>query len=163
MDVSLSDRASPPCCHPLCPGSRRLCRLERKWGRNVAGTWGWSRNSQTAGLKEVKKAGQGKRWGVLASFQNFMLQDGHRFFKSIHTMRAGAELGRQANVSFDWQLLKERMWDRDTGLVGFLNSKPSWKKKWINVKHFSQRLSKHLILEIMLKEIKLYKLYLKTK
>lgn len=70
MDVSLSDRASPPCCHPLCPGSRRLCRLERKWGRNVAGTWGWSRNSQTAGLKEVKKAGQGKRWGVLASFQN---------------------------------------------------------------------------------------------
>lgn len=49
--------------------------------------------------------------------------------KERPTMRAGAELGRQANASFDWLLLKERRRDRDTGLVGFLNSKPSCEKK----------------------------------
>lgn len=43
-------------------------------------------------------------------------------------MRAGAELGRRANASFDCPPLKERTRYRDTGLVGFLNSKPSYKK-----------------------------------
>lgn len=50
------------------------------------------------------------------------------------TMRAGAEQGRWANASLDWlpQLLKERLRDRDAGMVGFLNSKPSWKTKQNN-------------------------------
>lgn len=43
-------------------------------------------------------------------------------------MRAGAELGRRANESFDCPPLKERTRHRDTGLVGFLNSKPSYKE-----------------------------------
>lgn len=49
---------------------------------------------------------------------------GFGLFKSLRTM-AGAELGRHANVSFVWPLLKERLRDRDIGLVGFLNSKLS--------------------------------------
>lgn len=44
-------------------------------------------------------------------------------------MRAGAELGREAKASFKWPPWKERRRGRDTGLVGFLNSKPSYKKK----------------------------------
>lgn len=43
----------------------------------------------------------------------------------VHTMRAGAELGRQEKASLDCPLLKERTRERETGLVGFLNSKPS--------------------------------------
>lgn len=48
---------------------------------------------------------------------------------SSHTMRAGAELGRQAKASLDCPLLKDRPRHREAGLVGFLNSKLSWKKK----------------------------------
>lgn len=40
-------------------------------------------------------------------------------------MRAGAELGRQEKASLDCALLKERRREREAGLVGFLNSKPS--------------------------------------
>lgn len=43
----------------------------------------------------------------------------------VRTMRAGAELGRQEKASLDGPPLKERTRGRDTGLVGFLNSKPS--------------------------------------
>lgn len=43
-------------------------------------------------------------------------------------MRAGAELGREAKASLDCPPLKERTRGRETGLVGFLNSKPSWKR-----------------------------------
>lgn len=39
-------------------------------------------------------------------------------------MRAGAELGRQEKASLAWPPLKERTRERETGLVGFLNSKP---------------------------------------
>lgn len=57
-------------------------------------------------------------------------------------MRAGAELGRRANASFDWPPLKERTRHRDAGLVGFLNSKPSWKRnifeELINDQHFKK-------------------------
>lgn len=66
----------------------------------------------------------GKRGGVLEFFPPKIRQR-FGFFKSLHTMRAGAELGRHASVSFVWPLLKERIRDRDTGLVGFLNSKLS--------------------------------------
>lgn len=57
--------ASPPCCHLELPGSRRLHRLETKWGRSVSGTGDWSHRSQAAGLEEVKKTGQEKRSEVL--------------------------------------------------------------------------------------------------
>lgn len=59
------------------------------------------------------------------------------------TMRAGAEQGRWANASLDWlpQLLKERLRDRDAGMVGFLNSKPSWKTKQSLI--FSRRCERH--------------------
>lgn len=43
-------------------------------------------------------------------------------------MRAGAELGREANPSFSGPLVKERTRGRETGLVGFLNSNPSYER-----------------------------------
>lgn len=48
--------------------------------------------------------------------------------KPVRTMRAWAELGREAKASFRCPLLKERTRGRETGLVGFLNSKPSYKR-----------------------------------
>lgn len=47
-------------------------------------------------------------------------------------MRSGAEMGRREKASFVCPLLKERTRLRDTGLVGFLNSKPSWGKKTLS-------------------------------
>lgn len=124
---NMNGRDSPPCCHQVHPKSHRLHHHLRRWGRNFSETWGWSHESQAAAPEEVKKALHKKNVSQHLSRSRsplFNLQT-----DSSHTMRAGAELGRQAKASLDCPLLKDRPRHREAGLVGFLNSKLSWKKK----------------------------------